>query len=68
MNFNHLQIAKQSYTEHFIDSFYYAFMSMKASICFLIHAIYPDICTSSGSKIITTLNKDIENKYKKISN
>ena len=64
MNFQHLKDANQSYFTHFKDSFYYACTALQASICFLLHAIYPDICTSAGSRIIRCLHTDIENKYK----
>ena len=66
MRFHHLKIANQSYFTHFKDSFYYSMIAFQASLCFLLHAIYPDVCTTSGSSIIRSLNDDIENKYKNL--
>jgi hypothetical protein len=65
MRFSHLKINNQTYFEHFQDSIFYCFKSLKASCCFFIHAIYPDICVTSGSKEIFELNDIITEKYKK---
>lgn len=51
----HLIQVKQTYIQHFCHSISYAFKSMNASICFMIHAVYPDIFQKSGSKIIKEL-------------
>ena len=67
MYFKHLDDVKQTYTEHFLDSFHYFFTSLKASLYFLIHGMYPDIFITSGSTQIRLLYKEIEEKYKIIN-
>lgn len=51
----HLVQVKQTYKEHFCHSMVFAFESMKASVCFFIHAIYPDVFQRSGSEIVKNL-------------
>jgi hypothetical protein len=63
MSFEHLKKINQTYLTHFQDALYYSVLSFKASICFLIHGIYPDILESSGSKTIFDLNGAIKEKY-----
>jgi len=65
MRFKHLEDVKQAYFEHFSDALYYSFLSLQASIYFLIHGIYPDIFIKSGSNTIFNINGQIINKYKK---
>jgi hypothetical protein len=67
MRFKHLETVKQTYIEHFIDSVRYSYLSFKASMYFLIHAIYPDIFTSAGSVQISSLHEEIYNKYQLIN-
>jgi hypothetical protein len=64
MKFIHLEDVKQTYFEHFKDALYYSFASLRASIYFLIHGIYPDIFITSGSSTIFNINGQIINKYK----
>lgn len=61
--FKHLTFAKQSYFEHFQDSSHYAWLALKASVCFLGHAIWPDAFQQTGSQIISELNNEIKTKY-----
>ena len=54
---------KQNYFEHGKDSLYYSYISGKASFYFLIHALYPDVYLTNGSKTINDLNATIMQKY-----
>lgn len=63
--FKHLNFANQSYCQHFKDSFSYSYQSFKASLCFLIHAFWPDIFTQSGSQCVHNLSDTIKDKYNK---
>lgn len=67
MNFPHLKKAKQTYSQHLLDSLYFSFQSFKASIIFLIHGIYPELYEFEGGFIIKHLNKIIEYKKLKMS-
>lgn len=42
-------------------------MAGKASICFMIHAIYPDMMVCDGSETIRSLHQMIEEKKRKIN-
>ncbi len=64
MRFQHLEDINQTYFQHFQDAFYYSINSLKASIYFFIHGIYPDIFTSAGSDTIFNINGQIIEKYK----
>jgi len=66
-NFNHLNSVNQTYTEHFSDSMNYSWNSLKSSFYFFVHAIYPDIYKTSGSKTILDLSSVIQNKLNKIN-
>jgi len=63
--FKHLSFANQSYFQHFRDSIKYSFMSFKASFCFFVHSIWPDIYIKSGSEIVHELSGIIKEKYNK---
>ena len=58
--FKHLNTIKMNYNQHFKNSIYYSFTSLKASYYFLIHSIYPDIYTTSGTNTVRKLNNLIE--------
>lgn len=60
---NHLEFAGQTYVQHFRDAIKYSMLSFKASICFLVHALLPNIFQHSGSDIIVGLNDEILQKY-----
>jgi len=64
-NFNHLHFIGQTYTEHFSDSMNYSWISLKSSFYFFVHAIYPDIFITSGSKNILNLSHIIQKKINK---
>ncbi len=66
MNFRHLNDIRQSYIEHMRDALTYSFMAGKATICFLIHAIYPDFLVCDGSETIRSLYLLIEDKKRSI--
>lgn len=58
----HLRYANQSYLEHLKDALYYSYLSMKASIIFSIHGLFPFIYTRKASTIINELNEIIIQK------
>ena len=66
MSFRHLDEIRQSYIEHMKDALTYSFMAGKATICFFIHAIYPDIMICDGSETIRSLYLLIEEKKRRI--
>jgi hypothetical protein len=68
MEFTHLKFVKQGYYEHLIDAFGYSFTSLKASIYFLIHGLFPDFFEFNGSNEIQNLNTVLTNKKLKILN
>lgn len=61
---NHLQLLNQTYVEHFKDSIEYGLLSWKASLFFFIHAFFPNIFTSHGSRTINYVHQLILNKSK----
>lgn len=63
--FKHLSFANQSYFQHFCDAIKYSSMSFKASFCFFVHSIWPDIYIKSGSEIVHELSGIIKEKYTK---
>ena len=67
MIFEHLKIVNQTYFEHFKDSIYFSFKALKASFCFFIHAIYPDIFDNTSNEIFD-LNDIIKLKYSEVNN
>ena len=67
MEFKHLKYVKQSYFEHFEDSFEYVKLSLKATFYFAVHTIYPDLFEYQGSKTIKKLNDILQEKINKIN-
>lgn len=63
--FKHLVFANQTYWEHFKDAIKYSMISLKASIFFFCHAIWPDLFTRTGSDITYSLSEMIYEKYQK---
>jgi hypothetical protein len=66
MFFTHLKNVKQSYFQHFYDSFYYSFICWKASSSFLFHALWPDSFEFSGSNEIERLNTLLKDKKRNL--
>jgi len=64
---NHLELAGQSYLEHFKDSIGYCGTALKASWYFFCHAFFPNTFTSSGSSTINKLQEEIESKMERIN-
>lgn len=62
--FLHLQFRRQSYFSHFRQAIKYSMLTCKASFCFFIHAIYPDVFQHTGSDIIVGINDEILQAYK----
>lgn len=57
---NHLRENNIDYFSHMKRSFYLSINAFKASICFLIHGIYPDILQYNGSRIVFKLSDFLE--------
>jgi hypothetical protein len=53
----HLQELNITYIEHFKQAFSYSITSFKASIIFAIHAFFPNLLITTGSKMIKKLNE-----------
>lgn len=66
MNFLHLKLINQSYLDHFNDAMYYSFISLRSSFYFFVHAIWPDLFVTDGSREIYELNRNIFNKRSKL--
>lgn len=56
--FTHLQEDNKTYFEHFKETMTHSSKSFKASVMLLIHAIWPDIYTTSGYSEISDINSD----------
>ena len=67
MSFRHLEDIEQTYFEHMKDALTYSFMAGKAMICFMIHAIHPELFVCDGSDTIRSLHLFIEDKKRKIN-
>jgi hypothetical protein len=67
MDFIHLKNVNQTYIEHFYDAMNFSFMSLRASFYFFIHAIWPDLFLTNGSKQIEKLHNIILSKTNKIN-
>jgi hypothetical protein len=65
--FYHLKRVKQTYIEHFRDSFTYSFICLQASFYFFIHSLWPDLYEFDGSITIKRLNEYIEEKRHKLN-
>jgi hypothetical protein len=59
---HHLQNINQTYIEHMRNAMSYAFLSQKASLVFLIHALYPDVFVDDGSKTIRILQDKLSSQ------
>lgn len=53
----HLQQINQTYFQHFKNALTYSFICQHASVCFVIHAFYPDVLVQTGSKLIESLHQ-----------
>jgi hypothetical protein len=60
---NHLAFAGQTYTQHFKASMKYSWMSLKASLSFFVHAVYPNTLRHTGSDIIAVVNDTLVTKH-----
>lgn len=61
--FTHLNKVEQTYYDHFRDSIGYSWRAFKSSLCFFVHAIWPDVFVTSGSDTIMKLHETIRDKY-----
>lgn len=62
--FKHLNFAGQGYFCHFKAAMGYSWRSFKASCCFFIHALWPDVFQQTGSNEIINLGDELIQKYK----
>ena len=67
IKFHHLDQVNQTYLTHFYDAISYSYISMKASFCFFVHSIYPDLFEYEGSQLIENLNNILIEKKKKLN-
>jgi len=58
--FEHPQNVCMTYTSHLKFSFYLSYTFVKASICALIHGIYPDVFITHSSDTLQQLNREIK--------
>jgi hypothetical protein len=65
---SHLLYANQTYWEHLKDSMSFSYRSFKASFCFFIHGLVPNLYETAGSEQIHKLEKTIQLKYENMSN
>jgi len=61
MQFVHLEEHNIGYLSHMKRAIKLSIYSLKASIYFLIHAIYPDIFVDNGSKKISEIMIELNN-------
>lgn len=64
---SHLEIAQQTYIEHFKDAMYYSWVSLKSSFYFFIHALSPNTFQKNGSTNIKFLNDIFIEKFNKLN-
>lgn len=62
MKFRHLEEKRVGYMKHMCRAFYYSLVSLKASVIFCIHAVYPDAFQTTGSDTIIGLRELFEDK------
>lgn len=58
----HLTDNNQTYFEHIQDSWSYSYRSLKASVCFFIHGLFPWSFEHDGSDTIFELSSDLDEK------
>lgn len=66
-NFNHLIQINQDYFRHLCDALFYSAVCVKLSLCFFIHALYPDLFVNSSIEL-SRLNTLIKMKHKESVN
>jgi len=64
----HLEENNIGYFSHMKRALKLSIYSLKASICFLIHSIYPDILVDNGSNIINELSTELSTEIKELKN
>lgn len=58
--YQHLQKINQTYFQHLQNAFSYATQCQKASLYFMVHAIYPDIFVDNGSTTVKRLHERLQ--------
>jgi hypothetical protein len=56
VKFHHLRQINQTYFQHFGNALSYAFVCQKASMYFVMHALFPDTAVNDGSTEIKKLH------------
>lgn len=67
IRFQHLQKINQTYLQHFKDAVSYSYVSQKASLYFILHALYPDMFMTNGSSEIAKLHEQLQKKNNRLS-
>jgi fructose-bisphosphate aldolase class 1 len=62
--YQHLQKINQTYFQHLQNAFSYAAQCQKASLYFMVHAIYPDVFVDNGSTMVRCLNDVLQKSAK----
>ena len=57
--FKHPKNVCLTYTEHFKFSLYLSYTFAKASVCALVHAVYPDVLVTHSSDMIKEVSKEM---------
>jgi hypothetical protein len=57
---SHLQVSNLSYFDHMKGAFNFSYQSLKASIFFFIHGLFPNYFIYTGSNIISSLNDNLQ--------
>ena len=61
MMYKHLNDVCMDYSEHFTLSIGFSYKFLKGSCCALIHAFFPNLYTSSTTKIVNDIQYKIKN-------
>ena len=57
----HLKENKMTYLEHFFFAYSHGVTCIIAGLCLIIHSIVPGVLASTGSQLVTKLNKNFAN-------
>ena len=63
----HLQENKMTYSEHFFFAYSHGITCILAGLYLIIHSVVPGVLASTGSKLVTKLNKSFTDHSRKNS-
>lgn len=66
--FDHTRKRKMNYCEHFYKSFWNCFRLLASSVGYVIHAVYPDILTTSLEDLVISIGSEIKEERNKVEN